>query len=152
LAQRTTSADVVNDGMDMALVRIHRPTGQMLFSSAKRPLYAFHGDSGELTEYSASKQSIGGHRTEGKTFTDVEIPVSPHDTFYLTSDGFTDQFGPNGKFLPKRFRQLLRDIHRLPMPEQHRTLNETLLRWRLREPQTDDVLIFGFRSTAPMPC
>lgn len=152
LTQRITAADVVNDGMDMVLVRIHRPTGRMLFSSAKRPLYAFHGNSGELTEYPASKQSIGGHRTEGKSFTDVEIPASPNDTFYMTSDGFTDQFGPEGKFLPKRFRQLLRDIHRLPMPEQHRALNETLLRWRLREPQTDDVLIFGFRTTGSMPC
>jgi len=152
LTQRATSADVVNDGMDMGLLRIHRHTGRVLFSSAKRPLYAFHGTSGELTEYPASKLSIGGHRTEGKTFSDVEIGCSPNDMFYMTSDGFTDQFGPTGKFLPKRFRQLLTDIHQLPMPEQHRILNEALLRWRMKEPQTDDVLVFGFRSPAFLPC
>jgi serine phosphatase RsbU (regulator of sigma subunit) len=152
LAQRASSADVVNDGMDMGLVRIHRQTGRMLFSSAKRPLYAFHGTGAELTEYPASKLSIGGHRTEGKTFSDVEIESSPNDMFYMTSDGFTDQFGPTGKFLPKRFRQLLTDVHQMPMPEQHRILNETLLRWRLKDPQTDDVLVFGFRSPATMPC
>lgn len=56
-----------------------------------------------------------------------------------------DQFGPQGKFLPKRFRQLLREINRKPMPEQHRILNETILRWRVTEPQTDDILVFGLR-------
>lgn len=152
LTQRATSADVVNDGMDMGLLRIHSASGKVLFASAKRPLYHFHGNEGQLTEYPASKLSIGGHRTEGKTFIDVEVGCSPNDMLYLTSDGFTDQFGPTGKFLPKRFRQLLTEIHQNPIPEQHRILNETLLRWRLREPQTDDVLVFGFRSPAPMPC
>ncbi len=152
LAQRTTSADVVNDGMDMGLLRMHRPSGRMLFSSAKRPLYVFHGADGELTEYPASRQSIGGHRLEEKTFLDVEVHCAPSDMLYMTSDGFTDQFGPKGKFMPKRFRQLLSDIHRQPMPEQHRLLNEALLRWRLSEPQTDDVLVFGFRCPAPLPC
>lgn len=152
LAQRTATADVVNDGMDMGLLRIHRLSGKLLFASAKRPLYAFHGTSGELTEYPASKLSIGGHRTEGKSFVDIEIECLPDDMFYMTSDGFTDQFGPKGKFLPKRFRQLLCDVHRQPMPEQHRILNEALLRWRLREPQTDDVLVFGFRSSISQQC
>jgi len=152
LAQRNATNDVVNDGMDMALLRLDPHSGTMLFASAKRPLYAFHGADGDLTEYPASKLSIGGHRTEGKTYTDVEIAFSPNDTFYLTSDGFTDQFGPKGKFLPKRFRQLLADIHQQPMPEQHRVLNENLLRWRLQEPQTDDVLVFGFRSKISAPC
>jgi serine phosphatase RsbU (regulator of sigma subunit) len=152
LGQRNAANDVVNDGMDMALLRIDPRSGQMLFASAKRPLYAFHGGSGVLTEYPASKQSIGGHRTEGKSFTDVDIPLMPNDTFYLTSDGYTDQFGPQGKFMPKRFRQLLADVHQQPMPEQHRLLNETLLRWRLQEPQTDDVLVFGFRYMTPQPC
>jgi serine phosphatase RsbU (regulator of sigma subunit) len=145
LTQRTSSTDVVNDGMDMGLLRINCATGNMLFSSAKRPLYAFHAESGELTEYAASKLSVGGHRTDGKNFSDVEIACSPNDMLYLTTDGFTDQFGPKGKFLPKRFRALLTEIHLLPMPEQHRRLNETLLRWRMQEPQTDDVLVFGFR-------
>jgi hypothetical protein len=28
------------------------------------------------------------------------------DLFYFTTDGYADQFGPKGKFLSKRFRQL----------------------------------------------
>jgi serine phosphatase RsbU (regulator of sigma subunit) len=152
LGQRASMNDVVHDGMDLALLRIHSSTGQIVFASAKRPLYAFHGQSGELTEYPASKQSIGGHRIESKNYTDVEIAFAPQDTFYLTSDGYTDQFGPKGKFLAKRFRKLLCDIHQQPMPEQHRLLNETLLRWKLQEPQTDDVLVFGFRLITPQPC
>lgn len=152
LAQRRSAADVVNDGMDMGLVRIDRGSGQAVFASAKRPLYLFDAATGALTEYPASKLSIGGHRTESKAFVQSEVTCSAGDMLYLTSDGFTDQFGPTGKFLPKRFRQVLADIHPLPMPEQHRVLNETLLRWRKQEPQTDDVLVFGFRIPAPVPC
>lgn len=57
----------------------------------------------------------------------------------------TDQFGPNKKYLSRRFRQLLTDIHRKPMPEQHRLLNETHLRWRVTEQQTDDIMVIGIR-------
>jgi len=145
LGQGTTSNDVVRDGMDMALVRIDRGTDTILFASAKRPMYAFHGTGGDLTEYPASRLSIGGHMTDGKRFTEQHIPFRKGDMFYLTSDGFVDQFGPQGKFLAKRFRQLLRDMNRKPMPEQHRLLNETLLRWKVTEPQTDDIIVFGFR-------
>lgn len=145
LGQRNATGDVVNDGMDMALIRIDRGMDAITFASAKRPLFAFHGTGGDLTEYSASRLSIGGHFSEGRLFTEIIIPFAKGDTFYLTSDGFTDQFGPHGKFLPKRFRQLLRDIYRKPMSEQHRLLNETLLRWRITEPQTDDILVFGLR-------
>jgi len=145
LGQRNASGDVVNDGMDMALIRIDRGVNSMAFASAKRPLFAFHGTGGDLTEYPASRHTIGGHFFEDKIFTEMNIPFAKGDTFYLTTDGFTDQFGPQGKFLPKRFRQLLRDIYRKPMPEQHRILNENLLRWRVTEPQTDDILVFGLK-------
>jgi serine phosphatase RsbU (regulator of sigma subunit) len=145
LGQRNATGDVVNDGMDMALIRIDRGMDRIAFASAKRPMFAFHGTGGDLVEYPASRLSIGGHFAEGRQFTEVIIPFAKGDTFYLTSDGFTDQFGPQGKFLPKRFRQLLRDMHRKPMPEQHRLLNETILRWRVTEPQTDDILVFGLK-------
>lgn len=145
LGQGANSTDAVRDGMDMALIRIDRGAQTILFASAKRPMYAFHGTGGELTEYPAWRQSIGGHMSDEKRFIEQGIPFRKGDIFYLTSDGFVDQFGPKRKFLAKRFRPLLREINRKPMAEQHRLLNETLLRWKVTEPQTDDILVFGFR-------
>jgi len=143
LGQGANTDNKVNDGMDIALIRVDRGANKLTFSAAHRPMYAFHGTGGEITEYTGSRRSIGGQSPEG--FTDLDIPFAENDIFYLTTDGFVDQFGPRGKFLPKRFRQLLREINRKPMAEQHRLLNETLLRWRVTEPQTDDILVFGLR-------
>ncbi|MCF8256515.1 MAG: serine/threonine-protein phosphatase [Flavobacteriales bacterium] len=145
LGQRNAPGDVVNDGMDMALIRIDRGVNVITFASAKRPLFAFHGTGGDLTEYPASRQSIGGQFSVAKSFPEMVIPFASGDTLYLTSDGYADQFGPKGKFLSKRFRRLLQDMHRKSMSEQHRLLNETLLRWKVTEPQTDDILVFGLK-------
>jgi serine phosphatase RsbU (regulator of sigma subunit) len=145
LGKRSHKGDQVNDGMDMALIRVDRGSDNLMFASAKRPLYAFHGTSGDLTEYSASRLSIGGHMYTEKAFTEQEIAFRSNDMFYLLTDGYADQLGPQGKFMAKRLRRLLQDIHRKPHAEQHRILNETLLRWKVAEPQTDDILVFGLR-------
>jgi serine phosphatase RsbU (regulator of sigma subunit) len=70
---------------------------------------------------------------------------SDRDLFYLTTDGYADQLGPKGKLLTKRFRHLLGEMFRKPTAEQHRLLNANLLRWKVAEPQTDDILVFGLR-------
>jgi serine phosphatase RsbU (regulator of sigma subunit) len=80
-----------------------------------------------------------------RAFTDVHVTLRQGDMLYLYTDGFTDQLGPQGKYLTTRFRNLLRDIHRRSIPEQHRMLNEALLRWKVAEPQTDDILIIGVK-------
>lgn len=145
LGQRSAANDVVTDGMDMALIRIDRGTNTLLFASAKRPMIAFHGTGGGLTEYPAVRQSIGGFLDSQKQFSEQSIRYADRDMFYLTTDGYVDQLGPKGKFLSKRFRQLLGEIYRKPSAEQHRLLNEHHLRWRVKEPQTDDILVFGLR-------
>lgn len=145
LGQRTNAGAQVNDGMDMILIRVDKGASKLMFASAKRPLYAFHGTAGDMTEYPAARLSLGGHMHIDKTFSEQTIDFQANDMFYLTSDGFADQFGPQGKFLSKRLRRLLQDINRKSTPEQHRILNETLLRWKVAEPQTDDILVFGLR-------
>lgn len=145
LSQRSEAGRVINDGMDMALVRLDRTKGQVIFAGAGRPLIVFHGTGSELSVYPGSRLYIGGAEKDNRQFGEVEISVNQGDMLYLFSDGITDQLGPQGKYLTKRFKDLLKHIHRRPLPEQHRMLNEAFLRWKLTQPQTDDILIAGVK-------
>jgi hypothetical protein len=69
--------------------------------------------------------------------------------FYIFSDGYEDQFGgkEGRKFLSRRFRDLLYDIHLMPMKKQHGILSATIAEWMnaRTERQLDDLLIIGAR-------
>jgi serine phosphatase RsbU (regulator of sigma subunit) len=69
------------------------------------------------------------------------------DVFYLSSDGYEDQFGgPDGKKLKsKRFRQMLLDVHKLPMSEQKEIIERRFEEWKGELRQIDDVVVAGIR-------
>jgi len=73
--------------------------------------------------------------------------VQKGDTVYVFSDGYADQFGgtENFKFMTKRFRELLLNIHQTPMDEQMRILEETLLDWMGCLEQLDDITVIGIK-------
>ena len=67
--------------------------------------------------------------------------------FYMLTDGFQDQFGgqKDRKFMIKRLKELILDIHYKSMQEQHDILNKTIEDWMISTPQTDDILLTGFK-------
>lgn len=72
---------------------------------------------------------------------------------YLCSDGYQDQFGGKDKrkFMVKRFRELLFDIHSKPMQEQKHILNHTIEEYMQegQQRQIDDILVLGLRIWLP---
>ncbi len=134
-----------NDGMDIALVVIDKEKKTLEFAGAKNPL--IYIQNGELHQIKGDRMSIGGERKEEQKqgFTAHKIDISKPTTFYLFSDGFQDQFGGENvrKFMIKRFRSLLFDIHEQPMPEQKNTLETTLQNWMGDQRQIDDILVIG---------
>jgi serine phosphatase RsbU (regulator of sigma subunit) len=135
----------VRDGMDMTLAIIDKKTGAMDMAGANNSLYLFRN--GELKEYKADKMPIGYVEGMAKKFTNNHIELQKGDTVYLFSDGYADQFGgPKGKkFMVGQFRTFLSQIHKLPMNEQHHTLDSTIEQWRGNLEQVDDILVIGFR-------
>ncbi|MEW6469686.1 MAG: SpoIIE family protein phosphatase [Bacteroidota bacterium] len=134
------------DGMDIALLAFDFGGKQVHYAGAQRPLWMIRD--GKLEEIRADKFSIGGLQMEAKrTFTNHVIDYKNGDCFYLSSDGFADQFGgPHGKkFMSKRFKDLLLSIHEKPMPEQWRILNRAAEEWRGGTVQVDDILVIGIR-------
>jgi serine phosphatase RsbU (regulator of sigma subunit) len=125
LKQETTANQ---DGMDMALCTIDKKTHLVEYSGAKNQLVVIQN--GELTEYKADKQSIGGQQLYGDDFQYMKVAIQPDGNtwFYMFSDGYKDQFGgPNNtKFLIKNLRALLMQIHNEPPAKQREILNDTI--------------------------
>ena len=78
-------------------------------------------------------------------FTNHDLDIQKGDVVYIFSDGYSDQFGgpDNRKFLSKRFRDMLVDIHRRPAKEQEKLLDQTIEDWKGQYPQVDDILVIG---------
>jgi serine phosphatase RsbU (regulator of sigma subunit) len=142
--QQETSGN--NDGMDIALCIYRKAKNVLEFSGAKNPLVYIQ--SGVLHQIKGDIHAIGGRAgKKERTFKQHHLPIDQPTMVYLFSDGYRDQFGEGekGKFMSKRFNQLLLDIHQLPLPEQQQILNKTFEEWKGTAPQTDDVLVIGLK-------
>ncbi|WP_299456265.1 SpoIIE family protein phosphatase [uncultured Microscilla sp.] len=145
------------DGMDAALCAINLSTNVVEFTGAKRPLVYIQNHT--LHEIKGDIMPIGGEWNKNeRKFTHHTIVLSNEPTtFYMFSDGYQDQFGGSRgkKFMKKRLKRLLLDIHLKPMDEQKQILDNTILQWMKQEnlhpqieQQIDDILLIGFRLVA----
>ena len=135
-----------HDGMDVALCAIDHEKNVLHFASANRYLYLIRN--GELTETKGDHFNIGGIMHEDvRHYTLHNIPLQKGDTFYVFSDGVSDQFGGEGskKFGYRRLKETLMEMHQLPMPEQKQTFEKTMLDWMGTNDQIDDFLLIGIR-------
>ncbi len=133
----------VKDGMDVALCRWNRKTGEIAFSGAHNPLWCFRSDN-TLEEIPADKQPVGVFDTM-KPFTQKKISVQSGDRLYIFSDGFSDQFGgeKRKKYMTARLRQFLGSLTGMNSDEQRRLLVKEFEDWKGNLEQLDDVCIIG---------
>jgi serine phosphatase RsbU (regulator of sigma subunit) len=134
------------DGMDLALCLIEAEKGQLTFAGAKNPLIYFKN--GEMHLVKGDKFPIGGVQLEAeRKFTPHLIPLEKGMTFYIFTDGYQDQFGgaDGMKFMSKRFRNLLAEIHTLDLETQSKILETRFQEWKAERPQVDDILVIGWR-------
>lgn len=135
-----------NDGMDAAILVIDEETKKIAFSGAKLPLVCVRN--GKAERIKGSSSTIGGktHKKE-KEFETHHLDFQEKDRFFLFSDGYQDQFGgvKNKKFMKGNFKNLLLEIHKLPMQQQKEILKGRFEEWRKEYPQVDDVLIIGVK-------
>jgi len=133
------------DGMDIALCIVDLENMKMQYAGAYNPLYICRNN--ELIEVKADRMPIGIYIKEKESFTNNEIDLEKGDTFYLFSDGYSDQFGGEDgqKFKSKNFKELLLEIYHKPMAEQREILNTKIDKWRGRWEQVDDIIILGIR-------
>ncbi len=135
------------DGMDMAICTIKDKGRKVEFAGAINPLYYIKNN--ELYHVRGDFVPVGGlQKEEMRKFTLHTIEVNSPTSFYIFSDGFTDQFGgeTGEKFSSKRFKELLLEIHNLPMQNQQEIISTRLEEWMgTKYKAIDDVLVIGFK-------
>jgi serine phosphatase RsbU (regulator of sigma subunit) len=133
------------DSIDIGLCVLDCYSGKMQFSGANRPLIMVRD--GVQTEFKPDKMTIGVAPIKEIPFTNTIIETRPGDSFYLFSDGFSDQFGEvtNKKFKHKQFRGLIDDFRNMPMVNQKESFDKAFKDWKGNTRQVDDVLVFGFK-------
>ncbi len=133
------------DGMDITAIIIDAKEQTLQFAGANNPLFLYRNS--ELHEYKPDKMPIGIHGKEMNPFTNHEVKIHKGDVIYAFSDGFADQFGgPNGKkYMIKKFKEKLFDIHEKPMNTQKKELEDALVDWMAETRQVDDILVIGIR-------
>ena len=142
---RQTSADDSNpkDGMDIAILVVDRNQKYLEYSGGNIPLIYIRD--GELNEIKPSRNPIGVYRNE-VPFTSTRLDLKPGDRIYLSSDGYSSQFreGDKAKIKMSGYKNILMKIHKLPMAEQSKRLDEELLAWQGSIGQVDDICVAGF--------
>jgi len=133
------------DGMDVAIYVINYTDMKLSFAGANIPLVLIRD--GEMNVLKPNKMPVGIY-ARMEPFERIDIDLRKGDCLYTFTDGFQDQYGfeTEQKFMSKRLRELLLEIHQRPMAEQLDVLNRTFEDWRgPADNQTDDVLIMGVR-------
>lgn len=145
LKQQKEHEHFVQDGMDLALIKVDKAKKEFTFTSSKRPAVFIRNR--EITEIKGSKYTLGGMITGCKVFNEVKMNYQEDDIIYFFTDGVTDQFGgeKGKKYSMKRLRELLQNIHRLKMGEQKQKLEQTIESWKGNLEQVDDILLIGIR-------
>ncbi len=129
------------DGMDIAICAIDRKKMKLYYAGANRDLYIIRNNEMQIVE--ANHTAIAGITEDGYCFINHETDLISEDLIYMSSDGFSDQFGgaAGKKYMSKNFRKTLLNIHQLPLIEQKDKLLQILEEWKGQHPQIDDILI-----------
>ena len=145
---------MLSDGLDIAFCMLNRKTKELQFSGAYHPLVYIESDieNPKMHVIKGDRMPIGKYRGANKLFTTHNIQLKANDIIYLYSDGFQDQYGAGrhrGKFLSRKFRELLFQIHQDKLFDQKELLIN-ILETNIEEneranQQTDDVLILGLK-------
>lgn len=144
---RHRGAEPLDNGLDMALLRILPGEGRFVFAGARLPLWLKRPGEG-IQELRGDPHSLGYRRSDpGHLFTNVPGTCPPGTCCYLFTDGLLDQGGgPRGFGLgQRRLRELLDAVAGLPMGEQRGLLEAFIEEYQGTNPQRDDITVLGFR-------
>ncbi|QTA90361.1 SpoIIE family protein phosphatase [Desulfonema magnum] len=155
--QQDTGYALSDDGMDAGIFSIQPAISDqktekqttdaysLTFAGARLPLIYIHN--GEVCFIKGDRQSIGYKRSDlNFNFTNHKITIDKNMSFYIFTDGFTDQLGGerDRRFGSRRFRNLLKENARLPFEKQRDVLLQAFNAYQGENERQDDVTVAGF--------
>jgi len=138
-----------SEGLEIALCNINLKKMSITFSGAHRPLLYLHN--GHIILIKGDKYGIGGlqYAKAGREvlYSNKVIDLKKGDCIYLYSDGLPDQLGGGNEynFSNNRIKEIIIQNQNLPLPKQKIILENKVLEWKGKEPQTDDMIMIGVR-------
>ncbi len=144
--QHNSKEILSDDGMDVALIYFDKEVQTITFAGARLPLIYVHDD--RLTIIKGDKQSIGYRKSDlNFTYTNHTIEVEEGMTFYMYSDGITDQLGGEKglMFGTIRLKKLLQEISKENFDRQQEIITETLKEYQGANNRQDDITVIGFK-------
>ena len=143
--KQTNTLSSSKEAMDIALCRFDFQNNELEFAGAHNSLYLIRN--GKLFETKADNRTIGISLAASLPFTNHKIKLEKGDCLYISSDGYADQFGGinNEKFYYQPFREMLTQIHQLPMNDQRDQLEIIMSEWKGDKEQIDDMLVIGVK-------
>jgi len=142
LHQNVTGSES-KDGLDISLIIIDSVKKELNFAGAHNSLLIFNK---ELKEIEADKIPVSTS-LKMKNFTNKTVSINNGDTYYMFTDGFSDQFGEktNRKYYKTVFKEYLLKIHEQPLANQKEMIINEHITWKGKLEQVDDILVVGFR-------
>ncbi|MHB8764039.1 MAG: SpoIIE family protein phosphatase, partial [Deferrisomatales bacterium] len=145
--ERRPGAGELDNGLDLALVRVVPGEGRLRFAGARLPLWvARPGEA--LLELPGDRHSLGYRRSDPEfRFTNRDLALGADFGYYLTTDGVLDQGGGDRGFGfgRRRLRGVLERVRDLPMADQGAALTAELAAYQGAAAQRDDLTAWGFR-------
>ncbi|NEU12283.1 SpoIIE family protein phosphatase [Methylobacterium sp. BTF04] len=140
-----------DDGLDCGVCIWDRANVEIRFAGAGLALTTV--TDGVVTRIKGAKRGLGYPQRAGEQFAsvDVVVPVTPGTTYYLMTDGISDQMGglkPTRRLLGHRGVTDILGAHQaLPLAEQVAALETELVAYRGGEARRDDMTLVAFRPT-----
>jgi len=138
------SENNIKDGMDISLLKFDSNSKEIQWSGANNRL--LYIEEKILCEIKPDRQPVGMSE-KNITFTTHNLSYKPGLTFYLFTDGITDQFGGPSfkKFTLGKFKQIIEDVKSQSMDKQLLYFESELSSWQGKHEQTDDITVLGIK-------
>ena len=138
--------NATRDGMDAAVCTVDLTTKTLKYAGANRPLWILNAGN-ELTEIKATKVAIAGFTSDEQEYAEHSFDIEMAMKFYMTTDGYADQFGGDSdkKYKVKNMKLFLQNIANESFEIQKQKLERELLDWMGDYEQVDDVCVVGFQ-------
>jgi len=139
--QQTSELMEHNDGIEISLLVIDEQSQTIEYSGAKGKIVISSDQSLELLK--GDRMPVG-FSPKMKPFSSETFALKPKQTFYLFTDGFTDQYNEaNEKFGMNRFVDLCKNNCSKALPLQKEVFFQTFQNWRGNFEQIDDATVLA---------
>ncbi len=138
--QIVSSADnLKGESLCLSIVRICG--NELKFLGSKHKIWIVSDRN--IVEHKTANEILGSQND--MTFNEMSITLNAGDAVFLSSDGYPDQFGSDGRGKLKyaRFREILLECATMDPEDAKKYLMQKLESWKGSEEQTDDILVVG---------